>query len=173
MVGGRNSPYLYIMARKKASPVKKKARNDLSTKKRRAIKRKSKKIVVPKTRNANTMTEAQFFQKIRHALRNAFRWWVPMQRALQKAGRPSQSANKRLKTEYQCAICKGWFPRTQVQIDHIHPCGSLNNYEDIPQFIKNLTPESVDSFQVLCKPDHKAKTLLEKEGRNQLKIIQK
>lgn len=132
--------------------------------KKRVVKAKRKKA--PLVRNANTMTEAEFWQKIRYSLRKAFRFWNPMQQALKKASRPSQSSNKKLKYEYQCAKCQKWFPRTQVQIDHIIPCGSLNNYNDVVPFIMNLTQESADSYQVLCKKDHKVKTNQEKRSRN-------
>ena len=49
------------------------------------------------TRNAGTMTESMFFSKIRSALRNGYRYWKPMQLVLEKASRPSQSINKRIK----------------------------------------------------------------------------
>jgi hypothetical protein len=133
-------------------------RDTTARKKKNAPKKQPKAPRVPKTRNAGTMTEAQYFQKLRHALRNAFRWWKPMQQALKAASRPSQSKNKRLKTEYQCAKCQGWFKRTEVQIDHIIPCGSLKSYDDLVPFIKNLTQEESSSYQILCKLDHKAKT---------------
>jgi hypothetical protein len=117
-----------------------------------------KKSKVVKTRNAGTLTESEYFSKIRSMLRSGFRYWKPMQLALQKASRPSQSSNKRLKTEYQCATCKKWFKRADVQIDHIKECGSLSKYEDIVPFIQRLTMENVDAYQILCKHDHKVKT---------------
>lgn len=103
-------------------------------------------------------TEAEYFQRIRRALRRAFRFWEPMQEALRRASRPSQSNNKRLKTEYKCASCSNWFPRTQVQVDHIIECGSLNKYEDIAGFVERLTKEEIEAYQILCKPCHKEKT---------------
>lgn len=103
-----------------------------------------------RTRNAGTLTEAQYFQKLRHALRRAFRWWIPMKLALKAAERKSQSLNRRLKFEYQCAHCKNWFPRKEVEIDHIIPCGTLSSLEDIAMFITKLTPEDPSAYQVLC-----------------------
>jgi len=94
---------------------------------------------VEKTRNAGTMTEAAYFAKIRSILRNGFRYWKPAMLAAEKASRPYKGENKRLKKEYQCKSCKEWFKRADVQIDHILPCGSLNNYNDIVDFIKRLT----------------------------------
>jgi hypothetical protein len=129
-------------------------------KKKKATKpKKSKRIVAPKTRNHNTWSEGEFFSRIRSALRRTFRYWKPMQLALDKASRPSQSSNKRIKKEYQCAKCGKWSKRADVQIDHIEECGSLNTYHDIIPFIERLTKENVDAYQILCKETcHKDKT---------------
>lgn len=110
------------------------------------------------SRNGGTMTESQYFSKIRSILRSGFRYWKPMQIALDKASRPSQSLNKRIKKEYCCAKCKKWFKRADVEIDHIEECGSLSKYEDIVPFIQRLTKEEVTAYDILCKPCHKIKT---------------
>ena len=110
------------------------------------------------SRNGGTMTESQYFSKIRSILRSGFRYWKPMQLALEAASRPSQSLNKRIKKEYQCAKCKKWYKRADCEIDHVQECGSLANYEDIVPFIQRLTKENVDAYQILCKPCHKLKT---------------
>lgn len=123
-------------------------------------KRKQIKQKVPKIRNAGTMTESEYFSRIRAILRNGFRYWKPMQLVLQKASRPSQSSNKRLKKEFQCIKCLKWFKRADVQIDHIEECGSLKCYDDIIPFLKRLTKEEHSAYQILCKPDHKIKTIL-------------
>ncbi len=120
--------------------------------------KKQKRIKAPKIRGAGKYTESEYFQRIRQFLRKCFQFWPPMQLALKKASRPSQSSNKRLKFEYQCNYCKKWFPRKMVQIDHRIECGSLNNYNDIVPFIQRLTTEDVNGYQILCKPDHSNKT---------------
>jgi 5-methylcytosine-specific restriction endonuclease McrA len=122
---------------------------------KKKVVRKSKVI---KTRNNGTMSESQYFSKIRSSLRQAFRYWKPMQNVLEISSRPSQSLNKRLKKEYQCAHCKNWFKRDDVQIDHVEECGSLNKYEDIVPFIIRLTKEEPEAYQILCKQHHKEKT---------------
>jgi len=121
-------------------------------------KKKEKRVKASKIRGAGKYTESEYFQRIRQFLRKCFQYWPPMQLALNKASRPSQSSNKRLKKEYQCNHCKKWFPRKNVQIDHINECGSLSTYEDIVPFIKRLTIEDIDGFQILCKQDHSTKT---------------
>jgi ubiquinone/menaquinone biosynthesis C-methylase UbiE len=123
--------------------------------KKKVVVRKSR---VVKTRNNGTMSESQYFSKIRSSLRQAFRYWKPMQNVLEISSRPSQSLNKRLKKEYQCAHCKNWFKRDDVQIDHVEECGSLNKYEDIVPFIIRLTKEEPEAYQILCKQHHKEKT---------------
>lgn len=104
------------------------------------------------------MTEAAFFGKIRSSLRSAFRYWIPAKQALDRASRPYKGPNKRLKKEFQCAICKNWFKRADVEIDHIVGCGSLKDWNDLIPFIQRLTPENTDAFQVLCRVDHLTKT---------------
>jgi hypothetical protein len=126
-------------------------------------KKPSKRVLVPRTRNAETITESEFWSKIRSALRLAFRYWKPMQQALDLASRPSKSKDKKIKKEYLCKECTDWFPRKEVHIDHIEECGSLRNFEDIQGFIERLTVEDVNGFQVLCKPCHLTKT---KEAKN-------
>jgi len=133
-----------------------------------AKKKPTKRIMVPRTRNANTLTESMFWSKIRSALRQAFQYWKPMQQALDNASRPSKSANKALKKEYTCKECSEWFPRKEVHIDHIEECGSLKSFDDIQGFIERLTIEDVNGFQVLCKPCHYKKS---KETRNEKTTI--
>ena len=122
---------------------------------------------IEKTRNAGKWSEAQYFSKIRSCLRNGFRYFAPMQLALEKASRPSQSENKRIKKEYQCAHCRKWLPRKSVEIDHIVGCGSLRSYEDIVPFIQRLTVEDINAYQILCKPCHLLKTHSTKNKENE------
>ena len=122
---------------------------------KKVVKRKATTVL---SRNGNTMTESQYFSKIRSILRSGFRYWKPMQLALEAASRPSQSLNKRIKKEYQCNHCKKWYKRADVEIDHIEESGSLQKYEDIVPFIQRLTKENISSYDILCKPCHKIKT---------------
>lgn len=127
--------------------------------------RKKKSPRVERTRNAGTSTEAEYFGKIRSALRRAFMYWKPMTLALEAASRPSQNKNKLVKKEYQCAECLSWKPRNGVHMEHKIPCGSLRTYEDIVPFIIRLTSENVEDYQVLCKTCHIKKSTEEKRQR--------
>lgn len=117
-------------------------------------------------RNGGTWSEAKFWGAVRSHLRRMFRFnWVPAKQALERAKRKSESDNPRLKWEFFCCECKGWFPRKAVELDHIVPCGSLRGLEDLPGFLSRLLPESADSYQVVCKECHKKKTAAEREAR--------
>ena len=118
---------------------------------------------VPKTRNAQTQTEAAYWGSIRSALRRAFRYWKPIVNCKTSSRRPSQSENKRQKWEYQCNHCTEWFADKETQVDHITPVGTLKCSDDLKGFIERLTPE--EGFQLLCKECHAVKTKRENEER--------
>lgn len=125
--------------------------------KRFAMKKQPNKRRVPRTRAGNTLTEAQFWTFLRSNLRLASRKWAPRRMVLQEARRPSQSDNKRLKWEFQCAECEGWFPQSEVEVDHVVPAGSLRSFEDIAGFVERLFCEP-KGLVVLCEQCHRAKT---------------
>jgi len=120
---------------------------------------------VAKTRNSGTMTESAFWSFIRSALRNKSRWWKPITECKNKARRPYTGPNKRLKYEYQCNECKGWYPDKQINVDHIIPAGTLTCSTDLPGFIERLFCEQ-ENLQVLCEKCHNKKTANEKENKS-------
>ena len=124
-----------------------------------------KKSRVAKTRNSGTMTESAFWSFIRSALRNKSRWWKPITECKQKARRPYTGSNKRLKFEYQCNECKGWYPDKQINVDHIIPAGTLTCSKDLAGFIERLFCEQ-ENLQVLFEKCHNKKTADEKENKS-------
>lgn len=118
--------------------------------------------------NSNTMTRAAFFGMIRASLRRSSRYWKPILECKKDARRKYNGNNKRQKWEYKCNFCKKHFPDKEVQVDHIIPCGRLNDFDDLPNFVRILFSEK-DNFQVLCKNCHLQKT--EKEKNNGGKSI--
>ena len=114
---------------------------------------------VPKTRNANSMTESQFWGSIRAVLRSKSRWWKPIIQCKTNACRPCKKG--RQKWEYQCNICKQWFPEKMISVDHIIPAGSLRCAEDLKGFVERLFVE-IDGLQCLCDDCHSVKTQNEK-----------
>lgn len=108
---------------------------------------------VPRTRAGGEWTEASFWGFIRSLLRQGSKRWPPRREAMNEARVPYVGPNKRQKWLYVCAKC-GWAAKaTEVQIDHIIPCGTLKSYDDLPGFVERLFCE-VEGFQVLCKPCH-------------------
>lgn len=82
--------------------------------------------------------------------------------ALKAARRAYSGPNKKQKWEFKCAACGEWHMQKDVQVDHVEPCGALNSYSDLPEFVKRLLPER-EKLAILCKPCHKEKT---KQERN-------
>lgn len=124
--------------------------------------RKTAKPKAIKPRNAGTMTESAFWSFIRSGLRQKSRWWKPITECKLKAKRAYKGPNKRQKFEYQCNICKNWFPDKNVNIDHKIPAGSLNCAEDLPGFVNRLFIE-IEGLQCLCSNCHNTKTQNEKK----------
>lgn len=81
------------------------------------------------------------------------RRWPPLVELVNAVRRPNQSANKRLKWEFQCEDCDGWFPRKEVEVDHKLPCGSLRSLGDVAGFVERLFCEP-DGLRVLCEGCH-------------------
>ena len=124
----------------------------------------AKRVLVPKTRNGGTMSEAMFWSFIRSALRQKSRWWKPISVCKLNARRLYKGINKRQKYEYQCKKCKTWHAEKNINVDHIIPAGSLNIATDLPKFVERLFCEQ-DNLQVLCTTCHDAKTLKEKQAK--------
>jgi len=118
--------------------------------------------MVDKPRASGTWSEARFWSFVRSNLRRA-RWPVIYQ-VKKAAERPYVGDNKRQKFEYQCAECNHWFKGSEVQVDHIKPCGSLKCYEDLPKFVETLYCEK-DNLRVLCKSCHQEVTNKERNSK--------
>jgi len=118
----------------------------------------------PKTRNNGTMTESAFWSFIRSGLRQKSRFWKPITQCKLNAKRAYKGPLKRQKFEYQCNSCKNWFQEKLINVDHIHPAGSLNCANDLPGFVERLFVEA-EGLQVMCSNCHDKKTAKERENR--------
>lgn len=96
---------------------------------------------------------------IRSAMRKAWTRWPPRFEALKRVRRPSKSDNPRLKWEFQCAHCRGWFQQKLVSVDHIQSWGSLTGLSHDQAWERLLVP--LDQLQVLCATCHDKKTASE------------
>jgi len=90
-------------------------------------------------------------------------YWKPIAITKQKSRRVYKWDNKRQKREYQCNICKKWFPdkignKSQIQVDHIIDCGNITK-ETAWEFIERMFCEQW-WLQTLCSNCHNEKTNL-------------
>ena len=82
-------------------------------------------------------------------------------------------AAKRVGNEYNCAMCKKYFERKQVQVDHKEPIiDPTTGFTSWDTYINNLFVSS-DGLQVLCRPCHKDKTSKENSKRKKEKRCSK
>lgn len=118
-----------------------------------ATKTRGGRVKSPCTRAGNLWTESRYWSFIRSALRRTFVRWPPNYQARHAARRPYSGSVKNQKWEYECAMCKKWFPMKGTQLDHINPCGPLRSADDIKGFVERLFCEA-SGLRVLCKPCH-------------------
>jgi hypothetical protein len=105
---------------------------------------------VPRTRNLASLTEAGFWGMVRSGLRRTFRYWKPALAAL-RMSRVDWPGPHGRQYGYRCAGCGKIFSRKEVEIDHKLGAGSLTDYAHVGEFLRRLTPETPEDFQVLCK----------------------
>ena len=122
-----------------------------------------------KNKAGGSWTTARYFSFIRSALRAAWMKYPVKGIVLKKARRnvrKNENRDKRIRHrfEFKCAVCKKFHKASQVQVDHIIPCGSLNSYEDLPRFVSTLFCEE-DNLQVICTECHNEKTKKERVER--------
>lgn len=104
-------------------------------------------------------TSSRFQGFIRSALRRAWMKWPPKLDTLASARRPSELEDKRSRWEYKCNVCKKWFRAKEVQVDHIHDCGSL---DDMNAYIGRMFCEEA-MLQVSCKGCHRLRNQIDRE----------
>lgn len=104
-------------------------------------------------------TKSKYFSHIRQILR---RGWNKFPSKTELINRDRVRMENKLtgKQAYhaQCEHCKEWFPVKYMCVDHIDPCGSLKDYNDLPKFVENMFC-GVDNLQKLCNYTLKDKEL--------------
>jgi hypothetical protein len=111
--------------------------------------KKPKKSRVPLVRNGGTWSEAKYWGSLRSGIRRLFRFWKPAVDALRAARVPFRGPHNQ-RYAYLCAGCGKLFKRREVHVDHRVPCGKLTSLEHLPEFVRRLTAEGPEAFQVLC-----------------------
>lgn len=107
-------------------------------------------------------TDSRYWGFIRSALRKAWSKYPNKFKALNAARLPEKGIRRGKRVYlYECASCKNEFTTSQVVVDHIKPCGSLRNADDLAPFVTGLFCEQ-DNLQVLCKKCHNIKSLEER-----------
>lgn len=104
------------------------------------------------------MSEAAYWGWIRSSLRRMSMRWKPLYGVLNDCKRAVTQEDKakhgnRIKFVYQCSACSGCFPRKEIEVDHIHPCGSLKCEADIGPFVTRMLCER-PGLRVVCKQCH-------------------
>ena len=105
---------------------------------------------VERTRNGGKWTEAEFFSRLRSALRNVSTYWYPAALAMKRA-------------RGHCELCG---KKAKLQKDHIVPCGTFRSLADMPAFCELLFIEDPAGYQCLCDECHQAKTRKERVARD-------
>ena len=69
--------------------------------------------------------------------------------------------HKRTKTAGKCVFCHHMFGKSNLQVDHIIPVGSMKTYAEAPGYLLRLLC-SKENMQLTCKPCHDIKTYADK-----------
>ena len=112
-------------------------------------------------------TEGRRRSFITSVLRGGYRRWPPKYECLKSAfvGKRLNPKTKRVGMHYKCKKCKGAFPTSGVQVDHIKPIvDPKKGFISWDVFIDNLMCDG-NNLQVLCKACHVIKTKQENEQR--------
>lgn len=92
---------------------------------------------------------------IKHNLIKKMRYQIP---------NPNPRGNKKTVWGFDCQMCKGRFPISQGQVDHIQPAGSLQKTEDIQGFVERLLYVTEDDLRLICKGCNSALAYADKHG---------
>lgn len=107
----------------------------------------------PKKQNKNTF--------LKNILRRGSFYW--------KARTEAMTAARVSRGLYRCAICGDLFGPKEVDLDHINPVvDPRHGFTTWDDYINRLFCD-VEGFQVICRADHSAKTLIEDSLREQYK----
>ena len=76
---------------------------------------------------------------------------------------PPQGYTGRAKKVGQCSYCLGIFAASSLEVDHVLQVGSLNSWESVTTFMKNLL-DTNNNWVLACKPCHKTKSYSDRTG---------
>lgn len=110
-------------------------------------------------------TKSKFYTWLRGSLRKAVWNTSPIKITFKNkaCSPPPEGYSGRAKSGAYCALSGEWDGKSALQVDHIVGNVSLNDEEDILEFIKHLIPPP-NSLQLVTKEAHKIKSYAEKQG---------
>src|SRR5690242_16434822 len=111
-------------------------------------------------------TDGRVKSFITSVLRGGYRRWPPKYECLKNAfvGKQTNKKTNRPSAHYLCASCKGEFPTSDVNVDHIDPVVGEEGFISWDKFITNLYCP-IENLQVLCTDCHDKKTQSENTTR--------
>jgi hypothetical protein len=69
--------------------------------------------------------------------------------------------------QYRCNICKGVFPNSEIQLDHVEPVvNPETGFMDWNDYILRMFPDA-SGFQVVCRDCHNNKSAAENSVRRE------
>ena len=110
-------------------------------------------------------SKSKFYTWLRGSLRKAVWNTSPIKISFKNksCSPPPLGYTGRAKTGAYCALSGDWDGKSALQVDHKIGNVSLNDEDDILQFIKHLIPPP-NSLQLVTKEAHKIKSYREKQG---------
>lgn len=111
------------------------------------------------------------------SLRKCSYRWPPRNAALRASAatkadyvkRPGEKVSKLVRNFYRCCVCKKVFSRKGVSIDHVQPVvDPKKGWQGFDEYIRRMFCDQ-RGFQILCGPDHDAKTQKENRIRRRAK----
>lgn len=110
-------------------------------------------------------TKSKFYTWLRGSLRNAVWNKSPIKITFKNnaCSKPPDDYTGRAKSGAYCALSGDWDGKSALQVDHIIGNVSLNDEDDILDFLKHLIPPP-NSLQLVTKEAHKIKSYAERQG---------
>ena len=116
-------------------------------------------------KNSIWKTKPAYFSWLRGGLR---RMWarhplsIKFKNSQCRPARPSDKLGARVKFAGKCARCEKWHAKSKLEVDHMEPAGSLQDWNDVGPFVQRLLGCSSASLRLVCKPCHKVITHAER-----------
>jgi len=103
------------------------------------------------------MTKAAFFSLIRNTLRLKWMRSDPNRKlALKKV-----SVGK---NNYYCKKCRKVYDKKQIEVNHIIPVGSFNEFSQFEEFYTKLFC-NIENLEAICKECHKKETEIQRNSK--------